>query len=145
MDNAMVEKVYQASEESWRLSGATWAKAFDAAQASLDQHLWSIEEAAWATYRSAAVARNLAWELCEHVSGQAREKARREAMERLAQAAQAPVATVAPVSEPVHTNGVSRPIASASAAAAPAEPIQATAPGVADTQAIPTFRLDTLE
>ena len=85
MDNQMAERMYQASEESWRSSGATWAKAFDAAQAGSDIHMWAVEEAAWNTYRSTAEARNLASQLCDQLSAQAREKARREALERLAQ------------------------------------------------------------
>jgi hypothetical protein len=132
--------MYQASEESWRSSGSTWAKAFDAAQAGSDIHMWAVEEAAWNTYRSAAEARNLASQFRDQLHAQARDQARREAMERLAQG-----------------NGTRTPIASA-----PTMPssMQSSAPssfGAGSSNAIgtpedeprssgmPTFRLETSE
>jgi hypothetical protein len=57
--------------------------------------MWAVEEAAWNTYRSAAEARNLASQLCDQLSAQARDRARRDAMDRLAQGngTRTPVAT----------------------------------------------------
>lgn len=109
MDNAMAERMYQASEESWRSAGATWAKAFDAAQAGSDLHMWAIEEAAWGTYRSAAEARNLAWQLTDQISADAREKARREALERLASgngSARPPITTPVDQDDDVRSSGL---------------------------------------
>lgn len=80
MDHEQAERLYQSAEESLRASLDAWGKAFDAAQAGGDMVLWDLEEAAWRANRQISSVRAQAWELCDQLLGESRERIRRAAL-----------------------------------------------------------------
>jgi len=79
MDGEMAERLYQAAEDSLHAAFASWAAAFDAAQATgNDRVRWIVEEAAWNANRRAKAVRNLAWELADEVLTASREQVREQ-------------------------------------------------------------------
>ena len=80
MEHEQAERLYQSAEESFRASLDAWGKAFDAAQAGGDIAFWDMEEAAWRANRQISSVRAQAWELCDQLLSESRERIRRAAL-----------------------------------------------------------------